>query len=1506
MDNKLILKFRGSNLQNIIAVTFTMIILYTQVLSFDYYSSNENSEETLILYEQYPVNLKDGIINENSEMTISTRPFNAQGGSWLDSFKDTTLIDWGFSDKIKLDNEGIQIQVFPLKNDSFTTALWHFNEGTGSTTYDDTINDNDGTLNGATWINGRFGNALSYDGNDYVEVPDNDVLDPGLGDLTIETWVKFGTVSATTKGNMILQKRDVGTGAATFIGYQLYRTSGNRISFIFDDNNYANLTTTNTISDLKWHHIAAVLDRDDISKTKLYIDGSEEKLSYQYEINFASTQQNINTPEPLAFGYNDYDGFPSGDRWFNGTIDDVRISNITRSPPPSQANLTSKSINLPSGMQWDSLIVNKSQPLNTGMEIKILNASNNQQIPGSLKYIDDGEYDISYIDSTKYPSIKLNASLSGNNWGLTPSLNYWGVCWNQSTTWQDTFYGGLKIQNSDKLISTDGDAEIQNNGFLNSTIINIPVEQYYDTLLINKTEPVGGSLKVTILDGQTNNPISGFIDQTGTQIDLSTIDPITHSSIKLQATFTSGGERGTLHDWSLNWTNNIAPNINDISSPLSTKRTTPIMIAVNLTDVEDLEDDLTLNIEYKSPFDALWQTDYLTDPTFNNNRWECIFTPPADADLGEYVFGFSCYDSFQYLDSYSGPYYITVLNNIPEVLDATPSKFMINRSMTLPITMNAYDVEVNEQNLNIVISYKSPNDLNWKSGFIDNLKFSNDHWECTFTPDKTADLGDYTLNVTCDDFDNEVYHEFTIEVINNKPTQPNVEISPADPKTTDDLTILVTNTTDVETSLSKMEYWYFWYRDDYLIPEFENKTTIPSISTSKGEVWRCEVYPFDGDEPGTDGEAETIIRNSPPFIAIPFNTYEFLEDSPVIVEDKLMEVFSDLDNDILTFNALGQKNITVEITQENGTIKLIPMENWFGTELITFYALDSLASTETIVQITVKPTNDLPKITRIGSQSIQESGKVLGFVIDEDKWLNLTVLVEDIDGDVERNMINYFLNITEGDKFYFNDNAKQLCYKPENDDVGLHYINIRITDNNETPTIYISQDIKIEVFNVNDPPTITIISPINNQIFREKDKINLECNADDIDLLISKPTEQLTFRWKTNVTGYSELGTGRNLTNVILPPGYYNVTVEVTDSGKMKAHDSIHIRVKAQPKDDEPTTEIISIYFLFLLILIIAIVLIGILVFVFTTRKKKKMAAIGIPKGQILQPDASYTPPSGVLGSTPETARSPLAPVQPQVQPQVIQSTQMPTTPTPVALAPTPTVTQPQAQLPPVQPTPPQPPQPVPVQEGQQIQSTEPELTTQQKLKMLEERLIRGEISEEIYLNLKDKIEFEARPTQPAPQLPPVQAPSASIPSSDPTLPIPQSPPVQTPAQMDPQTRPTPDIASEQIDPSLEVPPETEIPPNTVESPRSPELPDNAYQPQSIQQPAQPIQQSSISTSTPMQPSQMQQSQVQPQTSPPAQQPSSQQPQQPSPQQSISQPQQTPNSQKPSKDTQEN
>ena len=1278
---------------------------------------------------------------------------NAHGGSWEDTFNDNSKIDLGMTDYIRLisGNARTNNSVFL---DPYTIALWHFDEGMGTTTFDDTGNGHVGVLGGdglgsdlPAWTTGKYGYGLNFDGsNDYVD--GNYDAKGLLNELTFTAWAKpdsfngldlvVGGFWQTSPDRAINLRRHL-TGKWQFI-----------------DASYANVYSNNNAQTGIWTHLAGTIDSS--GNMKMYINGV-----LQSDTTSGASASRLN-----KFVYMGWSSYSDSAQYFNGIIDEVSISKKARTPLEikdiyengtgvniTQANLTSEEITLPPGMNWDSIFIDSTKVGNSYINVTILNATDNQPISGIQKFTNNGEFDISTIDYRQYPSIKLNATFDCDGY-TTPILHYWSVSWNETNTWHDTIFGNVKVESYNLVDTIDGNAEFQNTGTLRSKTIIIPDKCYYDKLRINKTEPTGTSLKVTILDAQSNTGVPGFKNLTSNILDLSGLEPKTYPAIKLKATYSApGAQLGKLHDWSINWTKNSPPKVLDYNSIQALNRTQSAVITINLSDVNENEDELILEIAYKSPFDSTWKINYLTNPTYVNDHWECTFTPPADAKIGLYSFQITCTDLFQEFDEVIMMDFIEVFNNHPIILDIESSQSILKRTESIKINIDVFDVETSQNDLDIKIKYKSKQHQDWEYTYISNLQYSTDHWEADFTPKKDAHLGIYTLNITCSDSLFEVFNNIVIEVKNNKPTQSDVIILPFEPKTIDYLTVLVANTTDIETSLRDLEYWYYWYRDDYLISEFENKTTIPSTSTSKNEIWRCEVYPFDGDETGPRGEADVIIRNSPPTLVFPFNNYELYEDSPVILKNKFKEIFRDPDNDILTFNALGQKNIIVEITQANGTIKLTPAENWFGTEYIRFYASDSVASAETMVEVIVKPTNDLPKITRIGSQIISSETPELEFAMDEDKWLNLTIHVKDIDGDVERKMVMYFLNITERANLYFNDNITQLVFNPDNADVGWHYLNIQITDNNETPTMYISQNFKIQVRNINDPPTVEIIFPVEGQIFSKKDKINFKCKTKDIDFLVPNPNEKLSYKWSADVIGYSDLGTTKNLTNISLQSGQYNITVEVTDSGKLKAYDTIKIIVKEVPKKKESDT------LQSLSLAIIGIIIIILIIFLFVNyQKKQRLATMGMPNGQVIQPDASYTPP-GMLRTAPVPIRR-TSPSVPYVQPQAQLSSVRPQLQSQPVLAPTTyTIKQP-AQLPPAQP-----PTPVPsVALTPTPQSIKTELTTQQKLKLLEERLLRGEIDQELYENLKTKYEFEAKPAQPPPRLPSVSSP----PSTSPTI----------------------------------------------------------------------------------------------------------------------------------------
>ncbi|UCG70609.1 MAG: fibronectin type III domain-containing protein, partial [Thermoplasmata archaeon] len=98
-------------------------------------------------------------------------------------------------------------------------------------------------------------------------------------------------------------------------------------------------------------------------------------------------------------------------------------------------------------------------------------------------------------------------------------------------------------------------------GNLTSTEIELPDDQTWESLEISKLEPeTGNTVNVSVLDGATYLPIPGFDNLTGTNIDISSIDPLTYPTIRLKAVFSGyDGSTPTLRSWKVTWIDTITP-----------------------------------------------------------------------------------------------------------------------------------------------------------------------------------------------------------------------------------------------------------------------------------------------------------------------------------------------------------------------------------------------------------------------------------------------------------------------------------------------------------------------------------------------------------------------------------------------------------------------------------------------------------------------------------------------------------------------------------------------------------------------------------------------------------------------------------------------------------------------------------------------------------------------------------------------------------------------------------
>ena len=111
-------------------------------------------------------------------------------------------------------------------------AYWRMDEESGNTAYDFTDYHNDGTINGASPITGRFGGGFNFVSteSDYIIVADSASLQID-GDMSIAAWIKPNFASQSNPG--IVVKRDGGS-----LDYAFYYQDDNE-RLLFHDVKYS-------------------------------------------------------------------------------------------------------------------------------------------------------------------------------------------------------------------------------------------------------------------------------------------------------------------------------------------------------------------------------------------------------------------------------------------------------------------------------------------------------------------------------------------------------------------------------------------------------------------------------------------------------------------------------------------------------------------------------------------------------------------------------------------------------------------------------------------------------------------------------------------------------------------------------------------------------------------------------------------------------------------------------------------------------------------------------------------------------------------------------------------------------------------------------------------------------------------------------------------------------------------------------------------------------------------
>ncbi len=213
---------------------------------------------------------------------------------------------------------GLKAQVEYLP-DANTVVLLHMNETSGSTVLDASGNGYSGTAIGTTIVNGRFGKARSFNGtSDVVNTTFNGNF--GTNPFTVEFWLYLNTLSAPSGHQNVISSRLPQSSNTWWVGI----FGDGRINV--DGGSGSQPSNPGDIAAGEWNHIAVTRNASNV--LTIYKNGIAVMTGTQSG-NFTG---GTNVAIGAIFG---------GTEFVNGLIDEVRISNIARTPavfePTTQA-----------------------------------------------------------------------------------------------------------------------------------------------------------------------------------------------------------------------------------------------------------------------------------------------------------------------------------------------------------------------------------------------------------------------------------------------------------------------------------------------------------------------------------------------------------------------------------------------------------------------------------------------------------------------------------------------------------------------------------------------------------------------------------------------------------------------------------------------------------------------------------------------------------------------------------------------------------------------------------------------------------------------------------------------------------------------------------------------------------------------------------------------------------------------------------------------------------------
>jgi RHS repeat-associated protein len=197
-------------------------------------------------------------------------------------------------------------------------AVWHLPNGASLNANDSTSNANNGTISSATATTGQIDGAGSFSGYwQYVDAGDGSSLQITGNTITIDAWIN--TLESSPSAYERILVKEIPSNSSPYLSYGFYRNgSTNQVTFgISSGGTLYSVVSAHSLSMGLWTHVVGTYDG---SNLRIYFNGVLD--------NTAAASGNINTStQDVVIGADT----AAGMEFFNGKVDEVRISNSVRS-----------------------------------------------------------------------------------------------------------------------------------------------------------------------------------------------------------------------------------------------------------------------------------------------------------------------------------------------------------------------------------------------------------------------------------------------------------------------------------------------------------------------------------------------------------------------------------------------------------------------------------------------------------------------------------------------------------------------------------------------------------------------------------------------------------------------------------------------------------------------------------------------------------------------------------------------------------------------------------------------------------------------------------------------------------------------------------------------------------------------------------------------------------------------------------------------------------------------